>query len=66
MSRMASLYSEVKSRLIGGDDDNAYSLEQYCVDPTSDDLLSARMELRSKNAKRGGHLLWNRAVHLRL
>ena len=41
---------EVKSRLIGGDDDNAYSLEQYCVDPTSDDLLSARMELRSKNA----------------
>ena len=44
------LVFEVKSRLIGGDDDNAYSLEQYCVDPTSDDLLSARMELRSKNA----------------
>lgn len=44
------LVFEVKSRLIGGDDDNAYSPEQYCVDPTSDDLLSARMELRSKNA----------------
>ena len=44
------LVFEVKSSLIGGDDDNAYSLEQYCVDPTSDDLLSARMELRSKNA----------------
>lgn len=44
------LVFEVKSRLIGGDDDNAYSLEQYCVDPTSDDLLSARMELCSKNA----------------
>ena len=44
------LVFEVKSRLIGGDDDNAYSLEQYCVDPTSDDLLNARMELRSKNA----------------
>ena len=44
------LVFEVRSRLIGGDDDNAYSLEQYCVDPTSDDLLSARMELRSKNA----------------
>lgn len=44
------LVFEVKSRLIGGDDDNAYSLEQYCVDPISDDLLSARMELRSKNA----------------
>ena len=44
------LVFEVKSHLIGGDDDNAYSLEQYCVDPTSDDLLSARMELRSKNA----------------
>ena len=44
------LVFEVKSRLISGDDDNAYSLEQYCVDPTSDDLLSARMELRSKNA----------------
>ena len=44
------LVFEVKSRLIGGDDDNAYSLEKYCVDPTSDDLLSARMELRSKNA----------------
>ena len=44
------LVFEVKSRLIGGDDDNAYSLEQYCVDPTSDDPLSARMELRSKNA----------------
>ena len=43
------LVFEVKSRLIGGDDDNAYSLEQYCIDPTSDDLLSARMELRSKN-----------------
>lgn len=37
------LVFEVKSRLIGGDDDNTYSLEQYCVDPTSDDLLSARM-----------------------
>lgn len=44
------LVFEVKSSLIGGDDDNAYSLEQYCVDQTSDDLLSARMELRSKNA----------------
>lgn len=44
------LVFEVKSRLIGGDDDNTYSLEQYCVDPTSDDLLSARMELRSRNA----------------
>ena len=44
------LVIEVKSRLIGGDDDNTYSLEQYCVDPTSDDLLSARMELRSRNA----------------
>ena len=43
------LMFEVKSHLIGGDDDNAYSLEQYCIDPTSDDLLSARMELRSKN-----------------
>ena len=43
------LMFEVKSRLIGGDDDNAYSLEQYCIDPTSDDLLNARMELRSKN-----------------
>ena len=43
------LVFEVKSRLIGGDDDNAYSLEQYCIDPTSDDLLSVRMELRSKN-----------------
>lgn len=44
------LVFEIRTRLIGGDDDNAYSLEQYCVDPTSDDLLSARMELRSKNA----------------
>ena len=43
------LVFEVKSRLIGGDDDNAYSLEQYCVDPTSDDLLSARMELYATN-----------------
>lgn len=48
--RDGQLVFEVKSRLICGDDDNAYSLEQYCVDPTSDDLLSARMELRSKNA----------------
>ena len=43
------LVFEVKSRLIGDDDDDAYSLEQYHIDPTSDDLLSARMELRSKN-----------------
>lgn len=43
------LVFEVRSRLIGGDDDDAYSLEQYYIDPTSDDLLSARMELRSKN-----------------
>ena len=44
------LVFEIRTRLIGGDDDDAYSLERYCVDPTSDDLLSARMELRSKNA----------------
>ena len=44
------LVFEVRSRLIGGDDDDAYALEQYCVDPTSCDLLSVRMELRSKNA----------------
>ena len=31
------------------DDDDAYSLERYCVDPTSDDLLSARMELYATN-----------------
>lgn len=43
------LVFEVKSRLIGGDDDDAYSLERYCVDPTSDDLLSARMELYATN-----------------
>lgn len=43
------LVFEIRTRLIGGDDDNAYSLEQYCVDPTSDDLLSARMELYATN-----------------
>ena len=43
------LVFEIRSRLIGGDDDDAYSLERYCVDPTSDDLLSARMELYAKN-----------------
>ena len=40
---------EIRTRLIGGDDDDAYSLERYCVDPTSDDLLSARMELYATN-----------------
>ena len=43
------LVFEIRTRLIGGDDDDAYSLERYCVDPTSDDLLSARMELYAKN-----------------
>ena len=43
------LVFEIRSRLIGGDDDDAYSLERYYVDPTSDDLLSARMELYAKN-----------------
>ena len=40
---------EIRTRLIGGDDDDAYSLERYCVDPISDDLLSARMELYATN-----------------
>lgn len=44
------LVFEVRSCLTGGDDDDAYSLERYCVDPTSCDLLSVRMELHSKNA----------------
>ena len=43
------LVFEIRTRLIGGDDDDAYSLERYCVDPTSDDLLSARMELYATN-----------------
>lgn len=43
------LVFEIRTRLIGGDDDDAYSLERYCVDPTSDDLLSAQMELYATN-----------------
>ncbi len=43
------LVFEIRTRLIGGDDDDAYSLERYCVDPISDDLLSARMELYATN-----------------
>lgn len=43
------LVFEIRTRLIGGDDDDAYSLERYCVDPTSDDLLSVRMELYATN-----------------
>ena len=43
------LVFEIRTRLIGGDDDDAYSLERYCVDPTSDDLLSARVELYATN-----------------
>lgn len=43
------LVFEIRTRLIGGDDDDVYSLERYCVDPTSDDLLSARMELYATN-----------------
>ena len=43
------LVFEIRTRSIGGDDDDAYSLERYCVDPTSDDLLSARMELYATN-----------------
>ena len=43
------LVFEIRTRLIGGDDADAYSLERYCGDPTSDDLLSARMELYATN-----------------